>query len=136
MGRKVGRQAETIPIAFSTKAQIAAGVDAPLCCFSGFVFYGSLCLRIEKKKREDGRDDELLWEKMDEGLTGRVWVGKTVEDGYAVDRSNTDTIGVQGQDQCIVGYLELEVLTSPQEGKCQQVESSTSSQCSNARPSA
>ena len=34
MGRKVGRQAETMPIAFSTKAQIAAGVDAPFCCAS------------------------------------------------------------------------------------------------------
>lgn len=52
MGRKVGRQAETMPIAFSTKAQTAAGTDAPFCCFSEYELCYSRCLDIEKKKKK------------------------------------------------------------------------------------
>ena len=48
------------------------------------------------RERRGGKDvwvDEWFNKGKDEGLTGCIWVRKTVEDCYAVDAAYTDAMG-------------------------------------------
>lgn len=47
----------------------------------------------EEEEEKCVRFDEWLIKGRDEGLTGYVWVRKTVEDCYAVDAAYTDAMG-------------------------------------------